>query len=126
MKFFFDNNLSRQLAEGMKAFGEEAVHLREVFDPGEADAVWLRYVGEEGLFLVTRDERIRFRPNELAQLKAAAVGAFFLGGKNRNRCELIQQLVRNWPRMKKFASRTKRPFACRIPPSGSRFTSLPL
>ena len=28
------------------------------------------------------------------------VGAFFMGGKNLRRCQLIQQLVRNWPRMK--------------------------
>lgn len=35
MRFFFDNNLSPGLARGMKGFGEDVVHLTEVF-PGDA------------------------------------------------------------------------------------------
>jgi predicted nuclease of predicted toxin-antitoxin system len=31
MKFFIDNNLSEHLANGMKAFGEDVIHLREKF-----------------------------------------------------------------------------------------------
>jgi len=124
--FFVDNNLSAQLAEGMKAFGEPVVHLKQLFDPDEDDDVWLAHIGAEGMILITRDERIRFRPNELAALRDNRVGAFFLGGKNRSRCELIQQLIRNWPRMKELAEKTRRPFAFRIPPSGSKFVALPL
>lgn len=126
MTFFVDNNLSAQLAEGMKAFGEPVVHLKQLFDPDEDDDVWLAHIGAEGMILITRDERIRFRPNELAALRDNRVGAFFLGGKNRSRCELIQQLIRNWPRMKELAEKTRRPFAFRIPPSGSKFVALPL
>ena len=126
MTFFVDNNLSVQMAEGMAAFGESVVHLKELFSPDEEDAVWLEHIGREGMTLITRDERIRSRPNELEALRANGVGAFFLGGKNRNRCELIRQLVRNWPRMKELAGKTKRPFAFRVPPSGTKFVSLPL
>lgn len=126
MRFFIDNNLSEQLAQGMNAFGEDVVHLKQFFADDADDEVWLKRIGEEGWFLVTRDERVRYRPSELAALKANEVGAFFLGGKNRSRCELIQQLVRNWPRMKDFAKRSKRPFAVRIPPSGAKFDPLPL
>ena len=53
-------------------------------------------------------------------------GAFFMGGKNRNACQLIQQLVRNWPRMKEIAEKTRRPFAFRIRPKGAKFDLLPL
>ena len=59
-------------------------------------------------------------------MKEHEVGAFFMGGKNRNRCELIQQLVRNWPRMKELARKTPVPFAFQIPPSGTKFRLLPL
>jgi predicted nuclease of predicted toxin-antitoxin system len=31
MKFFVDNNLSPQLAKGMKAFGEDVIHITEIF-----------------------------------------------------------------------------------------------
>ena len=119
MKFFIDNNLSQQLADNMKDFGEKVMHLREKFDPDTEDTDWLKYVGQRGLILVTRDERIRWRPAERLALKTHNVGAFFLGGKNLTRCQLIQQLVRNWPRMKELAGKTKRPFIFRVPQKGT-------
>lgn len=124
MRFFIDNNLSIQLARGMAAFGEDVIHLKDQFDPDEDDAVWLAAVGESRRVLITRDERIRYRPNELAAFRDHAVGAFFLGGKNRSRCELIQQLVRNWPRIKEMARQKQPPFAFRIPAKGTKFTEL--
>ena len=126
MRFFVDHNLSRQLATGMKAFGEDVVHLTEFFPENVDDTDYLRHIGSEGWFLVTRDKRIRYRPAELEALRQSGVGAFFMGGKNRTRCELIQQLVRHWPRMKELARKTPVPFAFRIPPSGTKFTTLPL
>jgi predicted nuclease of predicted toxin-antitoxin system len=45
MKFFFDNNLSEKLTRGMKAFGEDVVHLKEIFPGGAPDPEWLKYVG---------------------------------------------------------------------------------
>lgn len=126
MRFFVDHNLSPQLANGMKAFGEDVVHLTEFFPEFAKDTEYLPRVGSEGWFLVTRDKRIRYRPAEREALMEHGVGAFFMGGKNRNRCQLIQQLVRNWPRMKELAHKTPVPFAFQIPPSGTKFTSLPL
>ncbi len=124
MRFFVDHNLSPQLAKGMKAFGEDVVHLTEFFPDSVDDPRYLARIGSEGWFLVTRDNRIRFRPAEWTALKEHQVGAFFMGGKNRNRCQLIQQLVRNWPRMKELAKKTRVPFAFRVPPSGTKFTTL--
>jgi len=126
MRFFLDNNLSEQLARGMKEFGEDVVHLKEFFATDTDDPVWLERIGSEGWFLITRDDRVRFRPAELTALKENRVGAFFLGGKNLNRCQLNQQVVRNWPRIKEYARKTRTPFAYRIPPRGAKFVSLPL
>lgn len=126
MKFFFDHNLSPRLPNGLREFGEDAIHLTDKFQSDTADEEWLRYVGENGLFLITRDDRIRWRPNELAALRQHNVGAFFLGGKNRSRCELIQQTVGNWPRIKELAAKTHRPFAFRVPPSGAKIEPIRL
>ena len=126
MRFFIDNNLSPQIARGMKEFGEDAVHLNEYFAPDTEDPVWLARIGSEGWVLITKDERVRYRPAELTAFKEHKVGAFFLGGKQKGRCEIIRQVVRNWPRMKEFAAKTRRPFAIRIPPSGAKFKQLPL
>ncbi len=126
MRFFIDNNLSKQMADGMAAFGEEVEHLRDSFRADARDEDWLPYVGENEMVLVTRDEAIRRKPAELRALKSHNVGAFFLGGKNLDRCKLIQQLVRNWPRMKEYAAKTRRPFAFRIRATGTKIVEINL
>ncbi len=57
-------------------------------------------------------------------MREHGVGAFFVGGKNLNRCAIIQQVVRNWPRVKELSAKTKVPFLFRIPPSGTKFVKL--
>ncbi len=126
MRFFIDNNLSRGLANGMRAFGEDVIHITEIFPEDADDTEYLPRVGSEGWFLVTRDLRIRYRPAEKMALQQHQVGAFFMGGKNLNRCQLIQQLVRNWPRMKELAGKTNVPFAFRVPPKGTGIASMEL
>jgi predicted nuclease of predicted toxin-antitoxin system len=124
--FFFDNNVSKKIVEGLKAFGEEVVHLQEKFSEDSADIEWLQYIGEKGLALITRDERVRWNPAEIAAIKKFKVATFFLGGRNLDRCRLIQQVVRNWPRIKEYCAKNQPPFAVRIPPTGSKFTQIHL
>ncbi len=124
--FFFDNNVSKKIVEGLKAFGEEVVHLQEKFREDSADIAWLPYVGENGLVLITRDEKVRWNPAEIAAIRKFKVATFFLGGSHLDRCKLIQQVVRNWPRIKELSERTRPPFAYRIPPTGTKFTQIPL
>jgi len=126
MRFFFDNNLSQNLTKGVRAFGEEVVHLTEHFLEDTEDAVWLKYIGEKQLILITRDEKIRWNPAEIQAFRKHRVGAFFLGGKNRSRCQLIQQIVRHWPRIKEYSEKEKLPFAFRVPPTGTKFTRIPI
>jgi predicted nuclease of predicted toxin-antitoxin system len=126
VKFLIDNNLSRQLADGMRTFGEDVFHLQDHFEHDVKDEELLAFVGPKDFILISRDLQIRKRPAELVALKKHRVGAFFLGGKNRTRWELVQQLVRNWPRMKELAEKTSRPFAFLVPPSGTKIERLPL
>ena len=126
MRFVIDENLGEPLARGLQEFGEEVVHTREKFGEGTADTSMLKDLGSQQLFLVTRDRRIRSRPNELRALKENNVGAFFLGGKNGKRCHLIRQLVRNWHRIKEHAATKRRPFAFEIASRGATFRRIPL
>jgi predicted nuclease of predicted toxin-antitoxin system len=79
MRFFFDNNLSAKLAHGMREFGEDVVHLTDHSPQDAVDSEWLPFVGENQLVLVTRDEKIRWKPAEIAAVKAYKVAVFFLG-----------------------------------------------
>ena len=126
MRFFIDANLSEQLARGLREFGEDVVHLKEHFSQDAADEVWLRHIGEEGWFLVTRDDRIRWKPAQKEALRSHKVGAFFLAGKNLTRWQLVVQVVRNWNQMKELAGSKQLPFAYRVPPYGTSVKSLQL
>lgn len=110
----------------MREFGESVEHLLDHFPQGAKDTEWLPYVGQEGLTLITRDNRIRWRPAELRALRKAQVGAFFLGGKNRSSCDLIEQVVRNWRNIKELAQKEHRPFALRVPPRGKKISRIDL
>ncbi len=126
MRFFFDNNLSATLAHGMREFGEEVVHLTDHFPQDAVDSEWLPFVGQNQMVLVTRDEKIRWMPAEIAAVRMFKIAVFFLGGRKQKRCDLIEQVVRNWRRMKQVASTGDRPFAIRIPPHGTAFKYVPL
>ena len=126
MTFFFDNNLSIKLVKGLREFGEDVQHLKDHFPEETEDSEWLEYVGKNQFTLITRDKRIRWNPAELAALKKFKVGAFFLSSKSLDRCKIIQQLVRHWPRMKEYARKTEHPFAFRIPTSGTKFRAIQL
>jgi hypothetical protein len=110
----------------MKGFQENVIHLTDVLKQDVKDPLLLQYIGENNLFLITRDERIRKRPGEIEAIRKYSVGAFILGGKNQSRCNLILQLVRNWPRIKDLAERTRKPFIFRIPAKGTKFDPLQL
>ncbi len=125
--FFFDNNLSPDLAAGMKAFGESVSHISELYPDGDpGDVVWLEEIGRRGWFLVTRDRAIRRHPAEVRAYREHGVGGFVLSGKERSRCDLIRQLVRAWAQIKQKAESTHRPFLYRIPPGGGMLERLPL
>jgi hypothetical protein len=126
MRFFFDQNLSHHLSDGLNAFGENVVHLRDHFPQDVDDTTWLKFVGQNNLTVITRDKRLRWNPAELAAFRRFKVGAFFLAGKELNRCKMIQMLIRHWPKIKKYASTTSRPFAFTIPPSGTQFRRINL
>ena len=102
------------------------MHLKDEFNEDTEDTVWLEYIGKDGITLITKDERIRRNPLELQSIIKHKVGVFFLGGKKQGRCKIIQQVVRNWPRIKELALGTKPPFAYRIPPAGTKIDRINL
>lgn len=126
MKCFFDENLGPPLAEGLKGFGEESMHLLEEFKPGTPDVVWLPYVAKHGYTLFTVDKRIRRRPLERAIIKEHKVGVFFLGGKTMGRWNYIKQIICNWHKIEALVKKEKPPFAYQISPQGRQFTKIPL
>jgi hypothetical protein len=124
MKCFFDENLGKQLVLGLRGFGEDVIHLTEVFPSGTLDEEWLPYVGDNGYTLFTIDKRIRRRPLEQALLKQHKVGAFFLMGKTMSRWNYIRQIVRAWEKIEQTIERETPPFAYQINPQGTELIKI--
>jgi hypothetical protein len=126
MKFIFDANESAYLPKGLRGFGEDAHHITEFLPEGSPDREILKFVGENGYFLITRDRKIRRRPIELKALKMYGVGAFFLYGTHLDRWQRIRQVIKCWERIIEFAKKTRTPFAFTISSAGKKITQIHL
>lgn len=126
MTYFFDNCLSPKISRGLKAFGEDVVHLLDYFHEDAKDTEILEFIGNKNMVLITKDERIRWNEAERKAIHKYKVGSFFLGGKNLNGWQIIEQVIRNWLMIKEFAETTNKPFAFKVPPHGKKITTLNL
>ncbi len=82
MKFFFDNNLSPKLAEGLNIFANpdhQVVHLKQKFPANVADEIWMRALAQDDCWvIITADVRISRNPHEVKAWKEAGHTIFFL------------------------------------------------
>lgn len=105
MKLLIDNCLSYRIAYALDAlFSPEhhVVALREKFPEKTEDIEWIRALHDEGSWAVlTRDLRIRTRPQERKAMDASAIVFFFLaaGWKKTDVAETTVRLIRLFPKL---------------------------
>jgi len=120
VKFLLDENLSGKVAKALHDLGEDVHHVTEFLDEGAKDEEVLKYAGNHHYFIITRDERIRYKPNEKAAIREHGVGVFLLAGKKKTALELARQLIWNWPKIVECAQKTRKPFIRRIRSRGEK------
>ena len=80
--FFADRSLGRRrVAEALRRAGWSICTHHEVFgdrDEEVPDVEWLEYCGREALPVLTKDRRLRYRPEEIAAIRRYRVKAFVL------------------------------------------------
>ena len=54
----FDAHLPPGLVEALTVLGEQVEHVNELFAPATPDETWIRYAGERGWCIVTREVNI--------------------------------------------------------------------
>ncbi|MBI2774083.1 MAG: DUF5615 family PIN-like protein [Chloroflexi bacterium] len=119
MTFFFDNNLSPVLVQGLRAFGEDVQHLRDSFAAEAPDTEWIPEVARRGWVVVTRDKHIRTRPLELDALRSHGLRVFIFSQKrDPDRWGWVELVVRRWLELKRFTETNGRPFVALIPEHG--------
>jgi hypothetical protein len=73
--------------------------FRDHFAPDTPDTTWLPAVGAKGWVVITRDQAIRRRPNELAAAQAAGLHLFALTSGNLSAADTAALVVAAWPRI---------------------------
>jgi predicted nuclease of predicted toxin-antitoxin system len=94
-------------------------HLRvEIHDDHFAqdaeDELWLTHAGQRGWVVLTKDERIRYRPNELRALIEAEVRTFIVIARNRPMTEVATIVVQALPAIAAFLAQHSPPFVAKI------------
>lgn len=100
---------SRALGDALTAAGIAFIAHHQRFTPAAPDTEWLAVAGAEGWLVLTRDQNIRRRPNELAAVKSAGVCLFVLGQGNLSAAETARIVVGAYPRMLRAARGARRP-----------------
>jgi len=126
MRFLIDENLSVKIARSLRSIDQDVHHVTEVLSQGAPDTEVLEFAGDNDYVLITKDNRIRYKPNEKAALRKHKVGVFLLGGKNVGFFETYQQLIRNWNKILECAASTERPFVRRVRRKGRAIDEVPI
>jgi len=87
--FFLDRSIDVEpiRTELVKAGITVEIH-DDHFARDEEDRIWLRAIGERGWVVLTKDQRLRYRPLELAALRASGAKVFVLTAGNLRGIEI--------------------------------------
>ncbi len=107
---FLDRSLGRhQVASALRSAGAIIQLHDSHFAPDCPDEEWLREVGSRGWAVLTKDARIRYRPNERSALERAGVIAFVLTAGNLTGSEMAKVFVKALARIERAATSVKSP-----------------
>ena len=90
----------------------------EHFARDEEDRVWLQTVGERGWVVLTKDQRLRYRPLEIAALRASNARVFVLTAGNLRGIEIATVFLAALPRICEVLHSMPGPFVARVSQSG--------
>lgn len=107
---FIDRDLwSRRLDAALREAGIPFVAHRDLFAGDTPDVEWIAEVGRRGMVVLTRDQEIRRRPNELAAVRAARIHLFALTSGNLSAGETAALCVAAWPAVQRAVARHPAP-----------------
>src|SRR5215831_132620 len=117
--FFIDRSLGKKvIAERLRQNGV-AVEIHDDHFPQNAlDEDWLAEVGKRGWIVLTKDDRIRYRPAALEAYRKHKVRVFIFGSGEMKAQEMADAFVKALPKISRFAIRKASPFFARISRSG--------
>jgi len=102
-EFFVDRSLGRhRVAQELRAAGWALRTHHEVFgarDEDVPDVEWIEYCGREELPVLTKDRRLRYRPDEIASVRRHRIKIFVLARADLLTAEQAARFNRNIDRI---------------------------
>ena len=114
--FFLDRNLGRKTVPTvLRNAGFVVEVMDDHFAPDTPDEVWLEQTGKRGWFVVTLDEKIRYRRGEQRAVRRFRVGLFLLvRWKGSTGVALAEALISAKKAMLRLAASERRPFIAKV------------
>jgi uncharacterized protein with PIN domain len=116
---FVDRSLGQKvIAEKLRQSGVKVEIHDDHFPQDAPDEHWIEEVGKRGWVVLTKDDRIRYRPAALEAYRRHKVRVFIFGSGEMKAQEMADAFVKALPKISRFASRKAAPFFARISRSG--------
>lgn len=88
------------------------------FARDEEDRSWLRAVGKRGWVVLTKDQRLRYRPLEIAALRTSGARVFVLTAGNLRGAEIAAAFLAALPAIRRLLLTKPGPFVARVSRAG--------
>lgn len=111
--FFTDRDLGKKFPTILREGGLTVERHADHFAADCPDEDWLREVGHKGWIAVTHDQRIRYKPNELAAVIDNRVALLVVIGQAPYP-ELGQSFVATYPRIQAFIQSHQAPYIAKV------------
>lgn len=111
--FFTDRDLGKKFPGILFQAGLTVERHADHFPAACPDEDWLREIGRKGWIAITHDQRIRYKPNELAAVMNNRVALLVVIGQAPYP-ELAQAFVATYPRIESFIQRHEAPYIAKV------------
>lgn len=118
--FFIDRSVGKNSVAAPLREAGLTVELHDDHFPQDAlDEEWLVEVGRRRWYVITRDDRIRYRRLEAEAARSARVGMFVIVSKNLTGPQTAEIVIKALGRIRRFLAARRRPFIAKIHRDGS-------
>lgn len=111
--YFTDRDLGLRFPEILSDAGLTVERHKDHFPHDCPDERWLKVIGKRRWVAITRDKRIRYKPNELEAVIRHRVRLLVVVGKAKYP-ELAESFVRTISRIEAFLARNDPPFIAKV------------
>lgn len=115
---FVDRSLGRGVVTALRAAGARVESHDDHFAQNAPDELWLERAGREGWIVITKDRRIRHRPNEIAAFRHHKVIGVFLTNANATGAENSSLLITALVEIEALGATANRPALYRLGAAG--------